>query len=94
MYFFAKPMESSTYLDHHYFIILNSSTEIPHSGQFKITPGNAIFFKRGIPQFLTFEVKTMIFGVSTYVLKYKEVIQMIRNNITTFLNTTNSRWPP
>ena len=32
--------------------------------------------------------------VSTYVLKYKEVIQMIRNNISTFLNTTNSRWPP
>ena len=26
MYFLAKPMESSTYLDHHYFIILNLST--------------------------------------------------------------------
>ena len=24
--FLAKPMESSTYLDHHYFIILNLST--------------------------------------------------------------------
>ena len=26
MYFLAKPMESSTYLNHHYFIILNLST--------------------------------------------------------------------
>ena len=26
MYFLAKRMESNTYLDHHYFIILNSST--------------------------------------------------------------------
>ena len=26
MYFLAKPMESNTYLDHHYFIILNLST--------------------------------------------------------------------
>ena len=26
MYFLAKLMESSTYLDHHYFIILNLST--------------------------------------------------------------------
>ena len=26
MYFLAKPTESSTYLDHHYFIILNLST--------------------------------------------------------------------
>ena len=26
MYFLAKPMEYNTYLDHHYFIILNLST--------------------------------------------------------------------
>ena len=26
MYFLAKPMESSTYLDYHFFIILNLST--------------------------------------------------------------------
>ena len=31
MYFSAKPMESSTYLDHHYFVILNLSTSIPYS---------------------------------------------------------------
>ena len=31
MYFLAKPMASITYLDHQYFIILNLSTEIPHS---------------------------------------------------------------
>ena len=42
MYFLAKPMESNTYSDHHYFIILNLSTYIPHSSKFKITPGNAI----------------------------------------------------
>ena len=27
------------------------------------------------------------------VYKYNEVIQMIRNNISTFFNTTNPRWP-
>ena len=31
IYFLAKHMESSTHLDHQYFIILNLSTKFPHS---------------------------------------------------------------
>ena len=29
-----------------------------------------------------------------YVLRYKEVIQMLRNNISTIFSITNPRWPP
>ena len=56
-------------------------------------PCNAIFKKQGctlIPQ----KYIKKYFGVSTYVLRHKELIQMIRNNISTFLNTKNPRWPP
>ena len=50
-----------------------------------------LFFEknRGIPYFLTFAVKKIYLGVSTYVLRHKEFIQMIKNNISTFLNTKN-----
>ena len=62
MYFLAKPMASITYLDHQYSTILNLSTEIPHSSSLYVTPCDAIILKKtiGIPQFLTFAVKTMI----------------------------------
>ena len=35
--FLAKLMASITYLDHQYFIILNLSTEIPHSSKLYVT---------------------------------------------------------
>ena len=62
MYFLAKPMASITYLDHQYSTILNLSTEIPHSSSLYLTPYDAIILKKtmGIPQLLTFAVKTMI----------------------------------
>ena len=58
-------------------------------------PCNAIFEKQGytlIPHFCSWKKK--YFGISTYVLRHKELIQRIRNDISTFLNTINPRWPP
>ena len=50
-------------------------------------PCNAISEKQGYTLILHL-------CVSTYVLRHKELIQMIRNDISTFLNTKNPRWPP
>ena len=44
---------------------------------------------KGIPYFLTFAVRKKYLVVSTYVLRHKDVIQMIRNDISTFLTTKN-----
>ena len=43
--------------------------------------------------FLTFVVRKKIFWCLYLCLRHKELIQMIRNDISTFLNTKNPRWP-
>ena len=60
-------------------------------GRHHVTPFSK---KQGYILFLTFAVRKKYSDVSTYVLRHKEFIQMIRSEICTFLNTKNPRWPP